>query len=215
MYECVSECCGVGSEDEKSMIHNQDRSGWFGASDTARIMGNWNTQTFARWWGEKLGMFSNDFKTPAMMAGTAYEHRILDAIGIRQRDRQIRRWILRLRVNLDGETPDMVHEVKTYSAEHFRVSTAYWMQCQVEMYASGKKCRIVAYQLTDEDYKNYFNPIDENRLSYWPIEYNSDWVEGEYLPRLRYLARCLKRRDTPDGEVFRKNNCCSKIDADG
>ena len=76
------------------MIHNQDRSGWFGASDTARIMGNWNTQTFARWWGEKLGMFSNDFKTPAMMAGTAYEHRILDAIGIRQRDRQIRRWIL-------------------------------------------------------------------------------------------------------------------------
>ena len=37
------------------MIHNQDRSGWFGASDTARIMGNWNTQTFARWWGEKLG----------------------------------------------------------------------------------------------------------------------------------------------------------------
>ena len=37
------------------MIHNHDRSGWFGASDTSTIMGNWATETFRKWWLEKLG----------------------------------------------------------------------------------------------------------------------------------------------------------------
>lgn len=179
------------------MIRDKSRAHWFGASDTARIMGNWDTRTFRLWWLEKLGLRQNGYTSPAMAAGTAYEHRILDAIGVQRRDRQIRRRLLRLRVNLDGETCGLVHEVKTYSKPPFVVLPAYWMQCQVEMYAARKRCRIVAYRLTDEDYKNYFDPIDPERLSYWPIEYAPDWIEEQYLPRLRYLAWCLRRRYTP------------------
>lgn len=175
------------------MIASKDRSGWIGASDTAMVMANWSTPSWRRWWAVKLGMATNSFTTVAMQAGTYYEHPILDALGIIRRDRQIRIRHLRLRVNLDGEDEATVHEVKTYRKPTFKVTRAYWQQAQVEMYATGKKLVINAYRLTEEEYKNYFLPIDPDRLSEHPIAYDATWVQEQYLPRLRILAQCLKK----------------------
>lgn len=180
------------------MIANHDRSGWFGASDTAKIMGSWETQSFADWWLVKLGVKENHFINIPMQTGTYKEHQILDYLKIRERDRQIKKPKLRLRVNLDGETAKMIHEVKTYHKDNFKVSTAYWQQAQVEMFVTDKKCRIVAYKVTDEDYKNYFLPIEKERLSFHPIEYDEKWIKTKYLLRLRYLAECLKKGLWPD-----------------
>lgn len=184
------------------MIHDQDRSGWFGASDTAYIMGKWNTPSFANWWSIKRGIKSNHYASLAMQAGTFYEHRILESIGIQNMDRQVRIRRLRLRVNYDGETSDMIHEVKTHSSNPFKVSKSYWQQCQVEMFASKrlfkrKKCRIVAYQMTDAEYANWFLPVYKERLSFHPIEYDAEWIQSKYLPRLTYLAKCLKTGKWP------------------
>lgn len=184
------------------MIHDHDRSGWFGASDTAMIMGRWNTPSFARWWLVKLGARQEHYTNAAMRTGTAYEHRILDFIGVRKRDRQIKHWRLRLRVNLDGETPEEISEVKTYGGETFRISKGYWEQCQVEMFAAKKRCRIVAYRVLPEDKLNFFRPIDAKRLSYHPIAYDAEWIDTQYLPRLRYLAKCLRRGEWPKEEEY-------------
>lgn len=183
------------------MIHDKNRAGWFGASDTARIMGNWDTLTFRLWWLEKLGIRTNHIKTDAMQAGTAYEHKILSAIGIEKMDRQIKLYALRLRVNLDGEGRETITEVKTHKGD-FKVSKAYWQQCQVEMFATRKLCRIVSYQLTDAEYENFFLPIDEGRIATWPIDLDNEFLRCEYLPRLAYLAGCLRRRETPTKEGF-------------
>lgn len=183
------------------MIHNKSRAGWFGASDTARIMGNWDTLTFRLWWLEKLGIRTNHIKTDAMQAGTAYEHKILSAIGVKKMDRQIKLRVLRLRVNLDGEDRETITEVKTHKGD-FKVSKAYWQQCQVEMFATRKQCRIVSYQLTDAEYENFFLPIDEGRIATWPIDRDNEFLRCEYLPRLAYLAGCLRRRETPTKEGF-------------
>lgn len=183
------------------MIHDENRAGWFGASDTARIMGNWDTLTFRLWWLEKLGIRTNHIKTDAMQAGTAYEHKILSAIGIKKMDRQIKIYALRLRVNLDGEGRETITEVKTHKGD-FKVSKAYWQQCQVEMFATRKQCRIVSYQLTDAEYENFFLPIDKDRIAVWPIERDNEFLRCEYLPRLAYLAGCLRRRETPTKEGF-------------
>jgi len=43
------------------MITNKDRSGWFGASDTSTIVGNYKTKTFKKWWLVKLGLSENDY----------------------------------------------------------------------------------------------------------------------------------------------------------
>ena len=183
------------------MIKNHDRSGWFGASDTYTIMcAGRQTDSFAKWWAQKLGLSRLNFTTAAMAAGTAYEHRILDFMGIRKKDRQIKIRRLKLRVNLDGEDRHTVHEIKTHSADKpFTVSRAYWMQCQVEMFATGKKCVIDAYALLPEDYENYYNPIDPNRLEHFPIEYDESWIETKYLPELEYFADCLKKKIIPGG----------------
>ena len=178
------------------MIASQDRSGWFGASDTSKIMGKWNTKTFTEFWQEKLGLLEKTFKTPAMMAGTHYEHRILEAIGVTQTDRQILNEDLLLRVNLDGETEDTIKEVKTHKGD-FKLSKAYWQQAQVEMFAAKKKLDIVSYRMTDEEYRDYFLPIDLERIGITPVEYDEIWITQEYLPKLEYLAARLREGRWP------------------
>lgn len=175
------------------MIHDQDRSGWFGASDTRRMMGPWGSASFGRWWAVKLGLVRESWSSLAMRTGTAFEHPILEHLGVPVMDRQIRLRRYRLRVNLDGEDAELISEVKTHGKPRFVVSRAYWEQCQVEQFAARKACRIVAYRLEKEDYKNWLRPIDDNRLSFHPVPYDGGWVEGAYLPRLEYLAWCLKR----------------------
>lgn len=180
------------------MIHDKDRSGWIGASDTARVMGRWDTATFEKFWLEKLGLYRCNYENLSMKTGTYFEEKILGHLGVKRRDRQIRIPALRLRVNLDGETR-IIHEIKTYGGDDFKVSRPYWMQAQVEMFSAKKPLEIVAYHLTEEDYQNWLSPIDSDRLSHYPIGYDENWVNEEYLPRLRYLAECLKRGVWPDG----------------
>ena len=92
------------------MIGSKDRSGWFGASDTSQIVGNWQTKTFKNWWMEKLGIRENHISTMPMRAGTAYEHRILDAYKQPMRkDHQILIPELRLRVILVNEIACQSH----------------------------------------------------------------------------------------------------------
>lgn len=179
------------------MIKNQNRSGWIGASDTYKAMMPFDSKTFRAFWLEKLGVTSGHFRSKAMMAGSWYEHRILDQLGIKRRDRQIRLRPLRLRVNLDGEDRDTIYEVKTYGGEAFKVSPAYWRQAQAEMFAARKKLVIVAYRLLPEDYENYFNPIDLARISFHPVEYDPDWVRSQYCPRLLLLADFLRKGAMP------------------
>ncbi len=188
------------------MITNKDRSGWFGASDTSMVVGNWETVSFKKWWLVKLGIAESTLQTKAMKVGNAYEHRILETIPGVEMDKQILIPELHLRVNLDGNTPQKIHEVKTYKHEEFKVTAGYRRQSQVEMFAFEyefgfiPKLEIVAYKLTPEDYLNYFNPIDLNRLSHIPIPYDESFIQDRYLPRLKYLGKCLEEGRMPKYE---------------
>lgn len=186
------------------MIASKDRSGWFGASDTDYIIGNWQTKSFLKWWLQKLDLNRTNFENLAMNAGTHKEHQILEFLGVTETDKQFLLPELKLRVNLDGNTADTDYEVKTYNAEKpFKCPIKYKRQVWVQMYASGlNKAFVVAYGLTEADYKNYFLPIDKDRLHPIPIEYNADFIEKEYLPKLRYLAWCLEHGRLPNVEEY-------------
>jgi len=187
------------------VINNHDRANWFGASDTGYIVGNWTTKSFASWWLVKCGVTKNNFVTKEMITGTHYEHKILDELGIVDRDRQIKIRKLRLRVNLDGEEENYINEVKTYNNEKvFKVKKSYWRQVQVQMYASKKGAKIIAYGLEPEDYYNFYNPIDIKRISIHHIDYDSNFIEQEYLPKLKYLAKCLRTKAIPSMENYQK-----------
>lgn len=183
------------------MIASQDRSGYFGCSDTTMVVGNWKTKTFEKWWLEKLGLYKNEIKTDSMLAGTFYEHKILEALKIKnlKKDAQFIIEDLKLRANLDGNTDECIYEVKTYNSQkEFKVSKQYWRQAQVEMFASKiYKLNIVAYALVPEDYDNYFNDIDNNRISMYEVTYDNNFIHEEYLPKLKRLVDCLKRGEFP------------------
>ena len=172
------------------MIKSKDRSGYIGASDTKYVMSRWNTKTFKKWWMAKLGITTNDFTNKYMMAGTNWEHRILEFIQSEHTDEQVIKG--RLRVNIDGRTGNKIQEVKAFNLEKgFKVSKIYYEQCQVEMYAfDTKECEIVAYGLEEKDYKNYLRDIDKDRLFFYPIPYDEKFIE-RYLPRLNILEQCL------------------------
>ena len=176
------------------MIASQDRSGYFGASDVSFIVGNWNTKTFEKWWMQKLGINLDHFENRYTSAGTHYEHRILESLGIpMEMDKQIIIEDLKLRVNLDGNDTDTIYECKTYKFDNgFKMPKKYIEQVQVQMFASGlRKAKIVVYGLLEEDYDNYFNPIDSSRRREYVIEYDERWINEVFLPKLRYLAKCL------------------------
>ena len=146
------------------------------------------------------------------MAGNAYERRIAQSLGLKMKfDRCVKIPKLRLRVNLDSETKDCIYEIKTHKAteKQWLPLTNYWQQCQVQMFATCKhKCKLVAYPMKEENYDNFFLEVDREKVEVFDIPYDEQWVKNEYLPRLVYLAECLKKRKTPNKEEFerRQNN---------
>lgn len=175
------------------MISSKDRSGYFGASDVSYIVGNWKTKTWLNWWLTKLGIDRSNIETVYMNAGTHWEHRLLEYIGCPEMDKQIINEELLLRVNLDGNSEDTIYEVKTYIYEKgYKVPLKHKEQVWVQMYISGiRKAYVLSYGLEDADYKNYFRDIDSERLTLHPIEYNEQWINNVFLPRLTKLRDCL------------------------
>ena len=193
------------------MITDHDRSGWFGASDVQYVIGNWKTKTWEKWWMQKLGINNDHFDNRYTIAGTNWEHRILESLQIPglEMDRQFIIEDLRLRVNLDGNTPTRNKEVKTYKLfgvsgdiSRFKAHQCpqrYWNQVQVQMFGSKIfGTDVVAYGLEEADYDNFLRPIDPNRLQQIPVAYDQKWIEEVYLPKLYILVDALKRGVFPN-----------------
>lgn len=184
------------------MIASQDRSYFIGASDCDKVIGNWKTATWIKWWSQKIGINTDHFTNVYTLAGTHFEHRILESLGIfMEFDKQFINEELRLRVNLDGNTEDCIYECKTTkdNINEFKLPKKYINQVQVQMYGSGiRNANIVVYQLEEEDYENFFRPIDSARLKVFPVEYDSKWVEKVYFPKHLILRDCLVKGVLPD-----------------
>ena len=185
------------------MIASQDRSGYIGASDVMYVIGNWKTKTWEKWWMQKLGINTDHFDNQYTIAGTNWEHRILDSLHLPnlEKDKQVIIEDLRLRVNLDGNQPDRIKEVKTYQwAKGWqKTPPKYINQVQVQMFASGiYEADIVAYGLEEADYNNFLRDIDPGRLQQIPVAYDLKGVETVYLPKHLILADCLKRGVFPN-----------------
>lgn len=199
------------------MIKNKDRSKWFGASDTHYIMGNWNTKTFQTWWLIKLGLIKKNYENLYTIMGNIYEHKIAKAISERmfeklKLDRQIKVRKDRVRINLDSESKKMIYEIKTFkeTKNEWKMPESYVQQARVQMYYAKKPAMIVAYPMRDENYKNAFCEIDKERLKFYAIEQDQNFIK-EYRHRLLYLKQCLKRGVMPDFNAIKESNSSDNI----
>ena len=72
----------------------------------------------------------------------------------------------------------------------------YWQQIQVQMFGSRKfKGYIQSYEVTQDYYDNYFLDLEEDRLKEFCVEYDNEFITKEYLPRLKYLIWCYKKKN--------------------
>jgi len=190
------------------MITSNDRSGWFGASDTDKVLAtNYSTKTFKQWWAVKLGEQESDFKgNKYTNAGNEYEHPILLRISENiNLDRQIHVEKYLLRVNYDGDFDGVIYEVKTHKAINpYEISTTHWRQAQVEMYAYKtmqkeldlppfRKLYIVSYAINVDEYNRNEVEVDFGRIKFHEVKYDKRFIKDEYLPRLKEKARALRK----------------------
>lgn len=184
------------------MIASQDRSYYIGASDVEKVIGNWKTKTWLNWWLQKITINNDRFDNVYTLAGTHFEHRILESLGFPiEFDKQFINEELRLRVNLDGNTDDCIYECKTTkeNIDSFKMPKKYINQVQVQMFESKiRQAKIVVYQLTEDDYDNFFRPIDKDRLRVFDVPYDEKWVSGTYLPKHLILRDCLVKGVLPN-----------------
>lgn len=184
------------------MISSQDRSYYIGASDVEKVIGNWKTKTWMNWWLQKIAINNARFDNVYTLAGTHFERRILESLGLDlMYDGQFVNEELRLRVNLDANDDDTNYEGKTTkeNINLFKPPKKYINQTQVQMVGSGfRKTKLVVYQLEEEDYDNFFRPIDPRRLRIFDIPYDEKWVQGVYLPKHLILRDCLVEGVIPD-----------------
>ena len=179
------------------MIESQDRSYYFGASDTDKIVGKWGSATWCKWWLQKLGINNDHFTNRYTDAGTHFEHRILEHLAVDGMilDKQIILEPLRLRVNLDGNTETCIYECKTYKYDPkttWKPPKKYLNQVQIQMFASGiYQANIVAYGLVEKDYSNYFTDIDDRRLFIHPVKFDENWINNTYLLKQSILLKHL------------------------
>lgn len=186
------------------MIKTKDRSNYIGASDTKYVIGNWNTKSFDKWWLQKIGIDTSHYENKYTLAGTNFEYKIIDSLGIEdiEKDKQFIEG--RLRVNLDANTNDCIYEIKTFQLDKgFEIEKHkdYIYQVQVQMYCSKiHKAKIIAYGLKEKDYDNYFNKIEKERIYTFDIEYDKNWVEKVYLPKYKILEESLIKGIFPKKE---------------
>lgn len=194
------------------MISDTDRSWWFGASDSHKVMNpNHNTKTWQEWWRVKQGIDKSDFGNIYTEAGEKFEHPILDRYDKTiNKDRQIVIDDLRLRVNYDGDKDGTIYEVKTHKIENSFEITPYIMaQVQTQMFAwkhtrdDFNKLVILSYGLTKEDYQMIADgkeptvwDIDPKRIKEREVKYKKKHIK-------KYLS-CLKPLLEEMDELARK-----------
>lgn len=194
------------------MIKNKDRRNWFGASSSHLIMGNWETQTFEKWWLNKIG-FQNEsnFENEYTKAGTHWEHRIISHYSSHVArkhmplDECLKNENLRLRVNLDATLDGCPFEVKTMKYEEdliFKMPKQYIQQLYTQIFiTNAKKGYIAVYFLKEDDYYNYLNDIDPKRLIV--IEYLRDEERlFELYKRLTILSKCWHKGIIPKNKML-------------
>lgn len=186
------------------MIQNEDRSYWFGASDSYKVLSNQNTESWQKWWRIKMGLEESDFiGNMYTEAGTRFEHPILTAFSkTMNMDRQLFLEDLRLRVNYDGDENGIIYEVKTHKASNpFTITPYIEAQCQTEMYVwkqtrdDFKGLYILSYGLTDYDYDNEPD-VDFDRIKVHEVKYKKGKVK-QFLKCLRPLVERLDEMRKP------------------
>lgn len=187
------------------MIASQDRSYYIGASDVEKVIGNWKTKTWLKWWMQKNAIDNSRVDNTYTLAGTHFEHRILESLYIdMELDKQVINEELRLRVNLDGNAEDCIYECKTTKEDikTFKLPKKYINQVQVQMFGTGIRIAyIVVYQLLEEDYSNFFRAIDTERVRIFSVPYNEEWIKSVYLPKHLILRDCLVKGVLPDDAI--------------
>lgn len=198
------------------MIENTayKRAYWFGASDASKITSkNTATSTYKEWWDIKCGRLESNFGNIYTEAGTLFEHPILRALDENIRlDLELRNPDLCLRVHYDGDHNGVIEECKTFKASKvFEVSKAYWQQAQVEMYmyqefyTGFRGLNIVAYPMTGDDYKLYFEDqveINPNKIQKHPVKYDKYFIQKEIIPTLKMLSKKLKKEVGKDSGIW-------------
>lgn len=183
----------------KLITTTADRHLFIGGSEANMIYMNYNTETFKKWWSQKMSGFPQQtFKSINMDVGTILESDVIDLYeqihnvkGVR--DKQGVKGIAR--ANTDYILGDKVSDVKVTSKafEWYlkdKVPINYKRQLIHYMYVMDKlEASIIAYQADDELLELPFQKLEQERLFEIYVPITSKEIEI-HRQKLEYLEFC-------------------------
>ncbi len=132
------------------MINERQIQGYIGGSDAIRVHGTWETETFKRFWRERLTGIKEtaNFQTIDTAAGNIMEAEILEAVGVPKEC-----WSIYFPpgktmagINTDAFQPRIYHEAKCILSEEacrwvigYAISAVYMQQLKHGLFVTGAK----------------------------------------------------------------------------
>lgn len=184
-----------------------DRNRYIGGSEANMIYMNYQSESFIKWWSEKLTELpSKSFTNKSMEVGTILEHDVIDLYerihNVKgERDKQKVKGIAR--ANTDYILEDKVSDVKVTKKafEWFlteKVPIHYKRQLIHYMYVFGlNRASIIAYQTDDNLLNNPFIKLDRYKLYEIPVKITKKEIEL-HKKKIEYLEFCKEMNVFPE-----------------
>lgn len=184
--------------------------GYIGGSDAVRVHGGWETDTFKRFWRERLtGIRESDsFDSIHTSAGNVMESEILEAVGV---DRKYWNTFFEPKetiagINTDAFEPNIYHEVKTVLWEAGAkwiiggaISANYIYQVQHGMFVTGaEEARLHVCLMTEAEKYNPFSVQDVSSRIH-TFKFNRMYFDttkvtlAMYGALIRHLTDCYRK----------------------
>jgi hypothetical protein len=204
------------------LINERNIQGYIGGSDAIRVHGTWETDTFRRFWRERLTGIKEtaNFQTIDTAAGNIMEAEILEAVGVPKGY-----WNAYFPpkdtiagINTDAYGEDIYHEAKCINHEEasrwvigYTIPHVYICQLKHGLFVTGaKEGRLHVCMLTPSEKKNPFSvDAKERTVTFkFPREYFDFPEETErakargkespvtmwhYGHMLKYLTHCYNK----------------------
>lgn len=168
---------------------------------------NYQSESFKKWWAEKLTEFpSKSFTNKSMAVGTILEHDVIDLYerihNIKgERDKQKVKGIARANTDyiLDNKVSDVKVTKKAF--EWFlteKIPIHYKRQLIHYMYVFGlNRASIIAYQTNDDLLNNPFAELDRYKLYEIPIKITQKDIQV-HKQKIEYLEFCKEMNVFPE-----------------
>lgn len=201
------------------MISERNTKGYIGGSDAVRVFGGWETETFKKFWRERLtGESESMFDTIHTATGNIMEAEVLTAVGVPRKywnaSFEPKETIAGINTDAFDHDLKVYHEVKTALVDHAykwilggAISSIYMQQIQHGLYVTGASvAKLHVLLMTREEKENPFM-VEDVKSKIHTFEFSREFFDSRPVTMAMYgafigaLTYCYRKGLSPTDDT--------------